>query len=127
MSSNSDHSILHQKALEIVRLSQRVSEYLIHDLSSLQSNGSENPYVYFTGDIIRQTDSLALGVHKAENQLFRDDRIQYAQSLKRVTRRIYRSCEALERSDSNGKDFLILLRRELKKFRGLQKNWMMTL
>jgi hypothetical protein len=33
----------------------------------------------------------------------------------------------LEKSNSNGKDFLPILRQELKKFRKLQRHWMLTL
>ncbi len=118
---------LHKKALEILILSRRISKYLIHDLNHLDSNGSENPFIYFTGDIIKQSDSLVPEIIKAENQHFLDDRIRHAHSLKRLTNRLYKNCERLERSGSNGKDFLILLRFELKKFKKLQQHWILSL
>ncbi|WP_025742242.1 hypothetical protein [Aquimarina pacifica] len=118
---------LHKKALEIFRLSRNISTYLIHDLSSLQNNGSENPHIYFTGDIIRQSDLLALKIISAENQAFQDDRIKHANSLIHITNRLYKNCQRLEQSQSNGKEFLILLRKELRKFKHLQRNWLLTL
>ncbi len=118
---------LYKKALEIFTLSRNISNYLVHDLSALQSNGSENPHIYFTGDIIRQSDDLADRIIKAENRTFQDDRIEEANSLIHITNKLYKNCERLEQSNSNGKEFLILLRKELKKFKYLHRNWMMTL
>jgi len=118
---------LHKQAIEILHLSRNISKYLLHDLSELQKNGCDSPFIYFTGDIIRQSDSLTPKIIKAENQTFQDDRIKYALSLKALTKRIDKNCERLEHSESNGKDFLKLLRKELKKFTRLQRNWMMSL
>ena len=118
---------LHRKALEILSLSRNISNYLGYDLSPLRSNGSENSYIYFTGDIIRQSDSLAPQILQAENQHFQQDRIAYARTLRHITNRIYKNCERLEKSESNGRDFIILLRRELKKFKRLQHHWMTSL
>ncbi len=118
---------LYKKAKEIFRLSRNISHYLIDDLAPLQSNGRENPHIYYTGDIIRQSDALASNIIKAENLHFQDDRIEQANSLIHITNKLYKNCERLEQSNSNGKEFLILLRKELKKFKHLQRNWMMTL
>ena len=64
---------------------------------------------------------------KAENQAFQDDRLKHAASLDQLTSSLYRTCERLERAESNGKDFVRILRREIRKFRKLQHKWMMTL
>ncbi|EZH72869.1 hypothetical protein ATO12_22335 [Aquimarina atlantica] len=118
---------LYKKALEIFTLSRSISNYLVHDLAPLQNNGSEHPHIYFTGDIIRQSDALAPKIIKAENQIFQDERIRHANSLIHITNRLYKNCERLEQSESNGKEFLILLRKELRKFKHLQRSWMMSL
>ncbi|MCK8521958.1 hypothetical protein M0D21_10295 [Aquimarina sp. D1M17] len=118
---------LYRKALEIFTLSRSVSNYLVHDLASLEEDGNENPHIYFTGDIIRQSDALAPHIIHAENQVFQDDRIKHAHSLIRITNRLYKNCERLEQSQSNGKEFATLLRKELRKFKSLQRSWMMTL
>lgn len=118
---------LYKKALEIFTLSRSISNYLVHDLAPLQNNGSEHPHIYFTGDIIRQSDALAPKIITAENQTFQDERIRHATSLIHITNRLYKNCERLEQSESNGKEFLILLRKELRKFKHLQRSWMMSL
>ena len=118
---------LYEKAQDILSLSRYISDYMVYDLSALDERGHEDANIYFTGDIIRHSNSLAPEIIKAEMQLFQDDRIKYAHSVKHLTDRLYRTCERLEKAQSNGRDFLIILRKELKKFRRLQHNWMMTL
>jgi len=118
---------LYKKAIEIFTLTRNISNYLIEDMSSLLENGDEDPHIYFTGDIIRQSDTLAPRIIKAENQTFQDDRIKQANSLLHITNNLYKNCERLEQTEKNGKEFVALLRKELTKFRHLQNNWMMTL
>jgi len=48
-------------------------------------------------------------------------------SVTHLTNLLYKNCERLERTHSNGRDFLPVLRKELKKFRKLQRTWMLTL
>jgi len=118
---------LYKKAREILTLSRSISNYLVYDMASLQNNGTEDPHIYFTGDIIRQSDELVPKIISAESQTFQDDRIKHANSLIHITNRLYKNCERLEQSDSNGKEFLILLRKELRKFRHLQRRWLLSL
>ncbi len=127
MRSRPRNKRLYKKALEIFTLSRSISNYLVHDMASLQDNGHEDPHIYFTGDIIRQSDTLATSIIKAENQVFQDDRIRQANSLIHMTNKLYKNCERLEQTESNGKEFLILLRKELQKFKHLQRHWIMTL
>lgn len=125
--NNLHYSPLYQKALEIFRLSRSIAHCFIDDLAYLQKNGKEDPTIYFTGDIIQQSNSLAPEILKAERQTYSEDKHRYAASVNRLTNRLYRNCERLEKSTSSGKDFLPILRRELKLFRKLQRTWMLTL
>ncbi len=125
--SHLPQSPLYQKAIEIFTLSRSISHYFVDDLSYLQSNGSENPHIYFSGDIVQQSVSLAPEILKAESEPFSENKRKYAASVTRLTNRLYKNCERLERTHSNGRDFLPILRSELKKFRKLQRTWMLTL
>lgn len=120
-------SPVYQKALEIFSLSRSISHYLVEDLNYLTLDGKENSHVYFTGDIVQQSVSLAPEILKAESHTFSEDKRKHAAYVTRLTNMLYRNCERLERSNSNGKEFLPLLRNELKKFRKLQRSWMLTL
>ena len=120
-------SAIYEKAQEIFALSRNISQYFGHDLSNLNDDGTEDTNIYFSGDIVQQSVSLAPEILKAENQPFSDEKQKHVASLTRLTNLLYTNCERLERSHSNGKDFLPILRKELKKFRKLQRSWMMTL
>ncbi|MCB0470721.1 MAG: hypothetical protein KDC51_09395, partial [Flavobacteriaceae bacterium] len=50
---------IYKKALEIVILSRSISAYLNYDFMNLNSDGSENKHIYFSGDIVQQSVSLA--------------------------------------------------------------------
>ena len=99
---------LYKKAEEIFALSRRVSEYLVHDLARLKEDGTEDPHVYFTGDIVQQSTNLAPEILKAESQLFSEAKHKHAASVARLTNLLYKNCERLEHSNSNGKEFLNL-------------------
>lgn len=118
---------LYLKAREIMQISRHISDYLIPDLAVLNENGNEDKYVYFTGDIIRQSNSLIPNIVKAENEFFQEARTQYINAIGVLTDRLARNCEKLELANSNGRDFVKLLRKELQKFRKLQRIWKLTL
>jgi hypothetical protein len=124
---NNSQSAIYNKALDIFSLARNISAYLVHDLSHLQKNGTEDPNIYFTGDIVQQSISLGPQILKAESQPFSEEKHKYAASVMRLSNLLYKNCERLERVNSNGKDFLPLLRKELKKFRKLQHTWRLTL
>jgi len=124
---NKPLSPIHKKALEIFTLSSQISRYLVHDLAPLRSNGFEDPNIYFTGDIVQQSNSLVPEIVQAESKVFSEERHQHILSLSHLTNVLYKNCERLERVNSNGKEFLPILRNELKKFKKLQHIWMLTL
>ncbi len=114
---------LYQKAEEIRKISRRISDYLLPDMAVLNENGVEDKYIYHTGDIIRYSNSLIFNISKAESESLQDSRLKYAALVSKLTNRLYFYCESLEKVNSNGKDFLKILQKELRKFERLQANW----
>ena len=120
-------SPIYKKAMDIFALSQNISSYIVHDLAHLQENGNEDPNIYFSGDIVQQSISLAPEIFKAEAQTFSEEKHKYAASVNHLINTLQKNCERLEHANTNGKEFIQLLRRDLKKFRKLQRSWMLTL
>lgn len=118
---------IYKKAIEIFTLSQSISKYLNHDLCILKSDGTEDSNIYFSGDIVQQSVSLVPEILNAEQARFSEKKYKHIASLKRLTNMLYKNSYRLERSNSNGKDFLPILRSELKKFKKLQRTWLLTL
>ncbi|TYA57543.1 hypothetical protein [Formosa maritima] len=127
LTSHLYQSPLYQKAMEIIVLSRSISTYLNQDLSYLQADGKEDINIYFSGDIVQQSVSLAPEIEKAELERFSDKKYKHIESVKRLTNLLFKNCSRLEKSNSNGKDYLPILRSELKKFRKLQHTWSLTL
>ena len=126
-SSSEIHLAFYKKAVEIGSLSKIISNYLRADLSVLKPNGREDLNVYFSGDIIRQSDSLAPEIMKAEQEPFSEQKQKHAETLKWLTNRLFFNCSRLEKCNSDGREFISILSKELHKFKKLQKNWMLTI
>ena len=118
---------IYQKAIDILVLSRNISTYLNQDLSYLKHDGSEDSNIYFSGDIIQQSESLAPEIEKAQAELCSHKKHKHLDSLERLIHRLHLNCNRLQHCNSNGKDYLPILQNELKKFKRLQRNWMMTL
>jgi len=113
--------------MEIFILSRSISSYLNQDLSLLKEDGSEDNDIYFSGDIVQQSVSLVPEIVNADRERHSDKKHKHIASLKRLTNMLYKNSYRLERCNSNGKDFLPILRRELKKFKRIQHHWSLTL
>ncbi|WP_296312334.1 hypothetical protein [Winogradskyella sp. UBA3174] len=118
---------IYKKAMEIIILSRSISTYLNQDLCYLNADGSEDKNIYFSGDIVQQSTNLAPEIINAERERYSDKKHKHLESLDQLTQRLYSNCKRLEHSNSDGKDYLPMLRYELRKFRKLQHSWMMTL
>jgi len=125
--SNLSELPVYKKAIEILSLSQRISMYLNYDLSGLKADGTEDPNIYFSGDIMQQSVSLVPEIVNVELERNSERKYKHIASLKRLTNMLYKNSYRLEKSNSNGKDFLPILRSELKKFKKLQRTWLLTL
>ncbi len=118
---------IYKKAMEIFILSRSISTYLNDDLACLREDGTEDSNIYFSGDIVQQSISLAPEIANAELERYSDKKHKHIAAIERLTNRLYKNCKRLEHSNSNGKDYLPILRSELRKFRSLKRTWMMTL
>lgn len=118
---------VYRKAMDIIMLSRSISTYLNQDLSYLKPDGSEDDSIYFSGDIVQQSTCLAPEIINAERERFSEKKHKHLESLERLTSKLYSNCRRLERANSNGRDYVPILKGELKTFKRLQRNWMMTL
>ncbi len=125
--SSDKPSSVYKKSIEIFDLARHISHYIAHDLAPLQRNGKENPNIYITGDIVQQSVSLGPEILKAESHSFQDEKYKYATSVLRLANRLHNNCKRLQNIDSNGKDYLTLILKELHKFRKLVHTWRLTL
>ncbi|MCB0445358.1 MAG: hypothetical protein R2812_07865 [Gelidibacter sp.] len=118
---------IYKKAMEIIILSRSISTYLNQDLAYLKPDGTEDNDIYFTGDIVQQSASIAPEMVRAEMERYSDKKHKHMASVERLTNLLYKNCKRLEQCNSNGREYLPILRSELRKFKRLQHTWMLTL
>ncbi|WP_299130459.1 hypothetical protein [uncultured Winogradskyella sp.] len=118
---------IYRKAMDIIMLSRSISTYISQDLSYLNADGSEDNDIYFSGDIVQQSTNLAPEIINAERERYSEKKHKHLERLERLTNKLYSNCRRLERSKSSGRDYLPILKGELKSFRKLQRSWMLTL
>ena len=117
---------IYKKAQDIILISRSISTYLNQDLCGLHSDGTEDSHIYFSGDIVQQSSSLAPAILNVELERHSENKYKHLESLDRLTALLYKNCIRLEKANSNGKDFLPILKSELRKFRKIKRHWMMT-
>ena len=105
---------IYKKAIDIIVLSRSISTYLNQDLAYLNTDGTEDNNIYFSGDIVQQSTNLAPQIISAQQESCSHKKSKHLESLERLTTRLYINCKRLEKSNSNGKDYLPILRGELK-------------
>lgn len=127
MTSHLSELPIYQKAMDIIVLSRSISSYINQDLSYLHPDGREDEHIYFSGDIIQQSESLAPEIEKAQAERCSEKKHMHLASLERLTQSLHLNCNRLEHCNSNGRDYLPVLRNELRKFRKLKRHWMLTL
>lgn len=125
--SDSHSNKIYDKSNEILSLARNISNYLQYDLQNLECCGKENSHIYLTGDIIQQSFSLRSKILKAEEKFFQEEKYQHALSVLNLSNRLYRSCKKLQGAKSNGKDFLPVILKEIRRFRKLLRRWLLTL
>lgn len=120
-------SPVYEKALEIRSLSKNISQYLHHEMSPLTFEGHEHPSIYLTGDIILHSNFLRNSILEAEKEVLSENRDKHLTAIEKWTYRLHKNCERLEQHSNTGKDFIRLLKYEVRRFRVLQRKWMLTL
>lgn len=120
-------SPIYNKALEILSLSRNISQYLNYEMSTLKHDNREHPAIYLTGDIILHSNYLGDSILEAENEILSENREKHLTAIEKWTYRLHKNCERLEKQSDYGKDFIRLLKYEVRRFRVLQRKWMLTL
>mgnify|MGYP006928236475 CR=1 FL=1 len=77
--------------------------------------------------MVQPSVSLGPEILKAEGQTFSEDKRYYVHRIRRLSKLLVASCERIEHSPVQSKDFFPLLKKELKLFKKLQKTWLLTL
>ncbi|MCX2678460.1 hypothetical protein OOZ15_00765 [Galbibacter sp. EGI 63066] len=120
---NVSKSPIYRKAIHIFKLSRQISNYLRGDKSILELNRSSFVADQFSDKLIMASLGLAPKIAIAESTADPAVKMQSVSSLEKTTAALLHYCEKLELNHEHGKEFLELLRKEVKKFGQLQSRW----
>jgi hypothetical protein len=124
---NINQLIIYKKSLDIFKLSRRVAAYITDDkdLISMYKSGSLSDN--YADNLVMNAYRLVPKIVEAETQNSLSLKLKYAKSLRYFIERIYLDCLKLESIKIQGKDYVQLLRKELKNLRKIHISYVNSL
>lgn len=124
---NLKDSRIYQKSIDIFKLSRSVASYITDDkdVISMYKSGSEIDNC--ADSLVMNAFQLVPKVVETEIQECKSSKLKYAKSLRYFIDRLYLDCLRLERSRTQGKDFVRMLRNELKSLRKIHRHYINSL
>jgi hypothetical protein len=120
------NSKFYNKSLEIKKISKKISDYIIFELSN-STDYSKNTILFFSGDIVQQSDIISEEIIKAQVSLISENKNSHIKTIQWLIFRLMQTCKRIENSSSNSKDYISILVKEINKFKLLKKSWLLTL
>lgn len=122
-----NHSPIYKKALDIFKLSRHVATYITDDKDIISMYRSGNKSDIYADNLVMNAFRLVPKIVEAETEVSPQKKLNYAKSLHYFIDKIYNDCVKLENVVSHGKDFLKMLRVELKSMRKIHSRYLNSL
>lgn len=124
---NINQLIIYKKSLDIFKLSRRVASYITDDKDTISMYRSGKKADNYADNLVMNAFRLVPKIVETEIQENPSTKLKSAKSLRYYIDRLYHSCLQLENSKIQGKDFVIMLRRELKILRKIHRKYVRSL
>jgi len=124
---NINQLVIYKKSIDIFKLSRHVASYVTDDkdiFSMYRSGGKSDNYA---DNLVMNAYRLVPKIVETETQSNRTLKLKYAKSLRVFIDRIYQDCKNLETTKIQGKDFVQMLRNELKNLRKIHNSYVNSL
>ena len=124
---NINQLIIYKKSLDIFKLSRRVAAYITDDkdLISMYKSGSLSDN--YADNLVMNAYRLVPKIVETETQNSISLKLKYAKSLRYFIERIYSDCLKLESIKIQGRDYVQLLRKELKNLQKIHTSYVNSL
>lgn len=119
--------VIYQKSLVIFKLARHIASYISNDKSVMAMYLSMNKIDKYADNLVMNALRLVPKIVETECQENPYLKLKYAKSLRYFIDGLYQNCLQLESTKIQGKDFVKLLRKELKKLRQIHKNYVKSL
>jgi hypothetical protein len=124
---NINQLVIYKKSLDIFKLSREVASYITDDKDMISMYRSGNKTDNYADNLVMNAFRLVPKIVEVETQHSKSIKLKLAKSLRYFIDRIYQDCLQLEHSKIQGKDFVQLLRKELKNLRKVHKLYIKSL
>ena len=114
---------VYKKAIEIFALTRSIASYVTNDKDVLSIHKSNTEIDKYTDSIIMNSLALAPKIAEIETEKSTPIKLRLAKSFESIVMNIDRDCTSLEETKIHGKDYLKLLKVEVKKLKLLYKNY----
>lgn len=124
---NLNKLIIYQKSIAIFKLSRHVASYITDDKDIMSMYRSGRKSDNYADNLVMNAFRLVPKIVETETQENPRLKLKYAKSLRYFIDRLYHSCLQLENTKIQGKDFVIMLRKELKILRKIHRRYVKSL
>ena len=91
------NSKFYNKSLEIKKISKKISDYIIFELSN-STDYSKNTILFFSGDIVQQSDIISEEIIKAQVSLISENKNSHIKTIQWLIFRLMQTCKRIENS-----------------------------
>jgi len=124
---NINQLVIYKKSIDIFKLSRHVASYVTDDKDMFSMYRSGKISDNYADNLVMNAFRLVPKIVEVETQNSKRLKLKLAKSLRFFIERIYHDCMKLESSKIQGKDFVQLLRKELKNLRKIHKIYVNSL
>ena len=124
---NINELIIYKKSMDIFKLSRQIASYVTDDKDVISMYRSGCKSDNYADNLVMNAFRLVPKIVEAETQENPRVKLRYARSLRYFIDRLHQNCLQLENTKIQGKDFVKMLRRELKKLRKIHSNYVSSL
>ena len=122
-----NQSVIYQKSLYIFKLARRISAYITNDKDIMEMYVSDERSDRYADNLLMNALGLVPKIVETECQENPGLKLKYALSLRYFIDGLYQNCLQLESTKIPGKDFVRLLRKELRHLRKIHKHYVKSL
>jgi hypothetical protein len=124
---NLKRSLIYQKSIDIFRLTRSIASYVTNEKNIQSMYMSTKESDRYANSLVM--DSLGLVPKIAEIEIQQNPilKLKYAKSLQYFIDNLYNNCIKLEGTKIQGKDFVKMLRKEIKNLREIHKHYVNSL
>lgn len=124
---NPNSALVYRKALELCEVSRAIASYVSVQRDSLLQLQSNSHRDIIANSLLTDAELISAHIEQAEQSDSHAFRLNSVRFVSIMTKNILSYCNGLEKDGLKEKEYLNLLRREIKSFRKYFKTWRLSL